>query len=190
MPPQPPLDERAIGNLARATIEWRHSIEQQAADGDQEARDVLAHEARQALARWGPLPPPERKPPPPPHPDGLLTLDQIADRLQYHGRDRLRSVRRLILRHGIPHTRRDRRSWLLTTAQLDMLLEALECSPCESAGRSTTAVERSASGGRSGTSKSTLRAAVNAKLRSATSTSSKPRSATRSLTVLPGGREA
>jgi excisionase family DNA binding protein len=71
MPPQPPLGERERGNFARAALALQHSIEHAAAGGDQEARDVLAHEARELLKRWGRSPPRKRRPPR----DGALLLN-------------------------------------------------------------------------------------------------------------------
>lgn len=77
MPPQPPLDEHAVlGNLAIATVSFRHELEQAAEDGDQEARDVLAHDARELIKRWG-RSPPRRPPEPQPWAHGL-SCDQAA----------------------------------------------------------------------------------------------------------------
>jgi excisionase family DNA binding protein len=77
MPPQPPLDEHAaLGNLAIGAVLSKHSTEQAAEDGDQEARDVLAHEARELIKRWG-RSPPRRPPEPQPWAHGL-SRDQAA----------------------------------------------------------------------------------------------------------------
>src|SRR5262245_10101186 len=75
----------------------------------------------------------------------LYTLEEIADLLRYTGRDRARSVRRLFERCRISLLRRDRSTFLATEHQLETLLEALTCSPSESAAGSTTSVARSAS---------------------------------------------
>src|SRR5688500_10234173 len=80
MPPQPPSGELEAGIMARAALSLRRSIEKAAEDGDGEARDVLAHEARQVVARWGRRLPRKRKPPPPDHP-GRITADVAARRL-------------------------------------------------------------------------------------------------------------
>ena len=120
---------------------------------------------------------------------GMLTLDDVADRLGFAGEDRRRSVRRLLRRHNVPYIRRGARTWLLTPAQLDQLMGALECSASESAARSTTAAARSVSGRQPASSKSILQAVVNARLQRPTRTGSRARSAPSSFTVLAGGRK-
>ena len=162
--------------------------------------------AMKAGAQPGPdraRPEPDRQavPPEPPQPSArqrrpaaepagdLLTLDDVADRLGFTGEDRRRSVRRLLRRHDVPYIRRGTRSWLLTPAQLDQLMGALECSQFDGAARSTTAVARSVSAGRSARSTSTLQAAVNAMLQRPIGRSSRARSAPNFFTALPGGRK-
>jgi hypothetical protein len=120
----------------------------------------------------------------------LIALDVIADWLHYQGRDRKRSVRRCFKHHGIQLLKRDGRS-VFATERLyqDLLLRMQQCSQSDGEARSTMRAARSVSVGKSERSTSTLRAAVNAKLRSPTSTASKPTFAPSSLTVLPGGRD-
>jgi hypothetical protein len=122
--------------------------------------------------------------------DQLLTMADVADRQRFTGRDRERSAKRLIRRNGIPHVERGR-TWLLTESQYELLLETMtSCSPYESAAKSITAAARSVSGGTSAKSKSTLQAAVNARLRKPTKPSSSTKSAKNSFTVVTGGRKA
>src|SRR6516164_6610342 len=90
----------------------------------------------------------------------LYTLDEVAGHLRYEGRDRERSVRRLFQRHRIPLVRRDRGTFLVSDGELAALVEAMKCSPSESAAGSTTSAARSASVAKPAGSKSTLRAAI------------------------------
>jgi excisionase family DNA binding protein len=66
-PVDPGTLEAGLGNFARAALAMRRDIELAAEDGDPEARDVLTHEARERLARWG-RPPPRKRLPPEPQP--------------------------------------------------------------------------------------------------------------------------
>ena len=116
---------------------------------------------------------------------GMLTLDDVADRLGFAGEDRRRSVRRLLRRHNVPYIRRGARTWLLTPAQLDQLMGALECSPFDGAARSTTSAEPFVSARQPRSSANTLRVAVNAKLRKPTGRSSCRTSKARSSTGAP-----
>src|SRR5688500_7652965 len=103
----------------------------------------------------------------------LIPLAELAERLHYEGRDRERSVRRCFERHGLQLLKRDGRSAFGTERLYQELIQRMQsCSASVDEARSTTAAARSASGGTSGRSPSTLRAAVNAKLRSATRTAS------------------
>src|SRR6266446_837475 len=94
----------------------------------------------------------------------LFTIAEVADLLRYTGRDRERSVRRLFERCRIPLLRRDRGTFLATEEQVEGLLEAMKCSPSESAAGSTTSVGRSGSVAKPAGSKSTLRAAIAARM--------------------------
>ncbi|MBV8049670.1 MAG: hypothetical protein JOZ80_00700 [Acidobacteriaceae bacterium] len=94
----------------------------------------------------------------------LYTLDEVADYLRYSGRDRQRSVRRLFERHRIPLLRRDRGTFLVSDGELAALVEAMKCSPSASAAGSTTSVGRSVSVAKPAGSKSTLRAAIAARM--------------------------
>lgn len=79
LPPQPPIGERELGRLARAALAMRRDTEAAAERGEGEARDVLAYEAQQALARWAPPPSRRRRPPPPGiSPQGLSRLEAAA----------------------------------------------------------------------------------------------------------------
>ena len=94
----------------------------------------------------------------------LFTIAEVADLLRYTGRDRERSVRRLFERWRIPLLRRDRGTFLATEEQVEGLLEAMKCSPSASAAGSTTSVGRSVSVAKPAGSKSTLRAAIAARM--------------------------
>jgi hypothetical protein len=119
----------------------------------------------------------------------LLTLAAIAERLQYTGRDRKRSVRRLFARHGVPMIERGRGVYFVTEQQYSALLEAMTtCSHSDDAGRNSTSAARSASGVKRGTSKNTLRAAIAERTRKRTDRGLKPRSVMSCFTVLAGGR--
>jgi hypothetical protein len=121
----------------------------------------------------------------------LITLRELADRLHYEGRDRERSVRRCFQKHGLQLLKRDGRAAFATEQLYQELLWRMQaCSASVDEANYSMRAVQSASAGRSGKSRNTLRAAVNAKLRSATSIGSKPKSETKSLTVLPGGRGA
>ena len=90
----------------------------------------------------------------------FLTLAEVAELLRYAGKDRERSVRRLFARHRISLVRRDRGTFLVTPDQLRRLIEALECSPSESAEDIFMSVERSVSVRKRKSSRSTLRDAI------------------------------
>jgi hypothetical protein len=98
----------------------------------------------------------------------LYTLAEISDLLRYTGRDRERSVRRLFNRYKVPVLRRDRSTFLVTQDQYDSLLEAMRCSPCGSEAGSTMSVGRCGSVAKPAGSKSTLRAAIAAKMQKPT----------------------
>lgn len=53
----------------------------------------------------------------------LLPLTTIADRLQYSGKDRVRSVRRLFARHDIPIIKRSRGAYFTTEQQREAAYE-------------------------------------------------------------------
>src|SRR6516165_5464760 len=119
----------------------------------------------------------------------LLTLTTIADRLQYAGRDRERSVRRLFARHRVPIIKRSRGVYFVTEQQYTALLEAMTtCSHSGSADRNFMYVALSVSGSRRDTSKSTLRAAIAEKTQKPIARVSKAKSGTSCFTVLTGGR--
>jgi hypothetical protein len=119
----------------------------------------------------------------------LLSLAIIADRLQYAGSDRERSVRRLFARHHVPLKLRGR-IYFATEDLYHALLEAMTTcpSPSESAASISTRVARSVSGGKRESSKSILAAQIDATLRKSTARNSKRISATKSFTVVEGGR--
>lgn len=116
----------------------------------------------------------------------LLTLDEVAERLRYTGRARERSVRRLIDRLKVPHRRRGKRI-LLSEGDYRFLLERMKCSTSENVATSTMSEAASVSGRKSGSSKSELRDAVNARMRKRMRRASNKRSGTSSFTVVEGG---
>ena len=103
----------------------------------------------------------------------LHTLAEVADDLRYTGTDRERSVRRLFQRYRIPILRRDRGTFLATDQQLAARLEAMKCSPSESAVESGTSVARSVLVVKPVASKSTLRDAISEQMQKATGRVSK-----------------
>jgi predicted DNA-binding transcriptional regulator AlpA len=79
MAPVDPETLRAgLGNFARAALAMRRDIGLAAERGDLEARGVLAHEARQQLARWGTTSRKRRPPPPGISPRGLSRREAAA----------------------------------------------------------------------------------------------------------------
>src|SRR5262245_3632317 len=109
----------------------------------------------------------------------LFTIAEVADLLRYTGRGRARSVRRRLDRWRAPLTRCERGPFLATEEHVEGLLEAMKCSPSASAAGSTTSVARSVSVAKPAGSKSTLRAAIAAKMPKGTgpgssTTSAKP----------------
>ena len=120
----------------------------------------------------------------------FLPFAKIARRLHYDGVDRVRSVRRLFDRHGVPYVRRDRNTFLATEAQFQLLMGQLTCSQSAEKADITIVAERSASAPRSGMSRSTLRDAVNAKLQRRTRPSLSTTCSKSSFMVVPGGKGA
>jgi hypothetical protein len=123
----------------------------------------------------------------------LLSLAIIADRLQYAGSDRERSVRRLFERHEIPIIRRGRGAYFATERQYAALLEAM--TTCSHSGKgstakSSTSAVRSVSGARRESSQNILAEQIAAILQTPTDRGSKPKSAMKSFTVVAGGRTA
>jgi hypothetical protein len=120
----------------------------------------------------------------------MLTLDEVADRLHYSGRDRLRSVRRAFQRYGVPLIRRDHRNFFATEAAVAALVEAMSSCPSQSenAEQDGTRAARSASVAKPATSRSTLRAAIEKKMPRRISRSSKPSCEPKSFSVVTGGR--
>jgi len=115
-------------------------------------------------------------------------LEYVAERLHYSGKDRIRSVRRLFAKHGVPYLRRDAHTQLVTEAQWRLLLARMEtCSSLGNEAASTTSVERCESGKRSKPSKSTVRDLIASKLPTSTEPDSNPKSDRSSFTVLRGG---
>ncbi len=55
-----------------------------------------------------------------------LTLEDVADRLHFDGKDRVRSVRRLLDKHQIPFIQPTRRHILVLESQYALLMERLE----------------------------------------------------------------
>lgn len=102
----------------------------------------------------------------------LLTLTEVAERLRLDGRQLERAVRRLIRQHDVPVTRLGRNRLRLTEAQFTLLLERMTCSISASEASTGTAAAPSASDARRKSSKSTVRDAVNARLRRPTKPSS------------------
>jgi len=120
----------------------------------------------------------------------LLPLTTIADRLQYAGKDRVRSVRRLFARHDIPIIKRSRGAYFTTEQQYTALIEAMiKCSPSASAANSSTSVARSVSAGKRASSKNILAAQIAETLQTPIAPNSKPISGTKSFTVVEGGRK-
>jgi|SRR5262245_22510940 hypothetical protein len=121
----------------------------------------------------------------------LLTLTEIADKLHYVGTDRERSVRRLFVKHGVPFIRRGRGVYFATERQYEALIEAMTtCSTLGGAAKTSTSGGRSVSGAKRGSSRSILAERIAATMRRPTAQSSKPKSGTKSFTVLEGGRTA
>jgi len=119
----------------------------------------------------------------------LLSLATIAERLHYSGRDRVRSVRRLFARHGVSMIRRGRAAYFVTEDQYAELIEKMTiCSPSGSGANTSTFAVRSVSGRRSASSKSILAEQIAATMLKRTGRSSKPKSGTKSFTVVEGGR--
>jgi hypothetical protein len=119
----------------------------------------------------------------------LITLSEMADLLHYEGRDRERSVRRCFQKHGLQLLKRDGRAAFATEQLYQELLWRMQgCSASVDEANYSMRAVQSASAGRSAKSRNTLRAAVNAKLRSNTCTALRPKSVTKPLMVLPGGR--
>jgi hypothetical protein len=119
----------------------------------------------------------------------LLALSTVADRLQLTGRDRERSVLRRLRRHGVPFIRWGRGAYFVTEQQYDELIEKITvCSPSGNEANISTSVARSVSGGRRASSKSILQEQIAAKLQTRTDQNLKPKSATKSFTVVEGGR--
>ena len=120
---------------------------------------------------------------------GLLTLTTVANRLHYLGRDRERSVRRLFAQHGVSMIKRGRRAYFITEWQYAALIEKMTtCLPSGAEARTTTSEVRSVSGRKRGSSKSILAEQIAAMTQTPTDRSSKLKSATKSFTVVEGGR--
>jgi hypothetical protein len=119
-----------------------------------------------------------------------LTLAEVADRLRVAGQDCERSVRRLFDRHGINILRPNHRTFLVTERQYAALLEAMTCSPSESAAKSITSGARSVLVVRRESSKNILREQIAATMQTRTDRSLRPKSGMNSFTVLEGGRKA
>jgi hypothetical protein len=118
----------------------------------------------------------------------MLSLATIAERLHYSGRDRERSVRRLFARHGVPMIRRGRRVYFVTEQQYAELIEKMTCSQSGGEAKIFTSAVRSVSGAKRVSSKSILAERIAATMPKRTVRSSKPISATKSFTVVEGGR--
>jgi hypothetical protein len=118
----------------------------------------------------------------------LLPLGAIADRLNYVGRDRERSVRRLFAKLGVPIVKRSRGVYFVTEEQYEALIEAMTCSPSEGAAKISICAGRSVSGAKNGSSRSILAAQIAETLRKPTVQSSKRKSDTKCFTVVEGGR--
>src|SRR6516165_3676956 len=119
----------------------------------------------------------------------LCRLSTIADRLHYMGRDRERSVRRLFERHRVSIIKRSRGAYFVTEAQYAELIEKMTtCSQSGAEARTSTSVGRSVSGRKRASSRSTLAERIAATMQTRTDRNSKPKSATKSFTVVEGGR--
>src|SRR5215469_2630295 len=121
----------------------------------------------------------------------MLTLATVADRLHYTGRDRERSVRRLFALQGVSMIRRGRRVYFVTEWQYAELIEKMTtCSPSGNGANTSTCAVRSVSGGKRASSKNILAEQIAATMQTRTDRSSKRKSATKSFTVMVGGRTA
>jgi hypothetical protein len=119
----------------------------------------------------------------------LLSMEAVAERLQYGGRDHLRSVRRLFGRHGVPMIRRGRAAYFVTEAQYAELIEKMTtCSQSDVEAKTTTSAVPSVSGGRRVSSKSILAGRIAETMRRPTGRNSRQKSDTKSFTVVEGGR--
>jgi tRNA(Ile)-lysidine synthetase-like protein len=117
----------------------------------------------------------------------LLPLAIIGERLHYGGRDRERSVKRLFRRYGVPMIRRGR-SYFVTEQQYVELIEKMTCLPSGAEARISTSGARSVWGGKRVSSKNILAERLAETTRRSTAPKSRPRSGTKSFTVLVGGR--
>jgi hypothetical protein len=121
----------------------------------------------------------------------LLSLATVADRLQQTGRDRERSVMRRLQRHGVPVIKWGRGAYFITEENFDVLIEKMTiCSASGNQANISTSGARSVSGGKRVSSKNILREQIAATMRTRTDQNSKPKSATKSFTVVEGGRTA
>jgi hypothetical protein len=120
--------------------------------------------------------------------DRFYTLTEIAERLHIFGKDRVRTVRRLLRRREIPFLQRCRGGDLVTERQFAALIEAMTCSPCENAASVFTSVARSVSVERPASSKSTARDALAAKMQRHTDRALKTNFDMKSFTVQEEGR--
>src|SRR4051812_12108465 len=116
-----------------------------------------------------------------------VPLETIADRLQYHGCDRVRSVRRLFAKHRMPVIKRGRGAYATTEQTFAALIEAMTCSPSESAANISTSAVRSVSAKKCESSKSILAEQIAATLQTPIAQNSKQKSATNSFTVVEEG---
>jgi hypothetical protein len=119
----------------------------------------------------------------------LLTVDDVADRLHFAGLNRNRWFQRLFMRHGVQFIRRGKGVYFVTERQYAALIEAMTtCSQSESAANTSTSAVRSVSGGKRASSRNILAAQIAATLQTPTDRSSKRIYATKSFTVVAGGR--
>ena len=119
----------------------------------------------------------------------MHSLATIAEKLQYSGRDRERSVRRLFARHRVPIIKRGRGAYFVSDAQFAELIEKMTtCLPSGAEATTSTSVARSVSGGKRASSKSILAEQIAATMPKRIARSSKPTSVTKCFTVVAGGR--
>jgi hypothetical protein len=119
----------------------------------------------------------------------MLPLATIAERLHYSGRDWERSVRHLFRRHDVPMIKRGRGAYFVTEGQYAELIEKMTtCSRSDAEANISTSAARSVSGGRRTSSKNILADRLAETMQRPIARNSKPRSDTKSFTVVEGGR--